>query len=131
MKKDIRIPVSKHLQLWAVPGFHDELGENVWTLYVFNSSEMDLETVLIISRGGDKDIRTSILRRNIPFLKARQFAKLEILTKELQGVRTELLITYFAGSSLCETTIRIEAENLQEDLTEPLPGTAWKGLVFS
>lgn len=130
MKKDIQIPVSNHLKLWAVPSYNEELGEKVWTLYVFNSSEIDLETVLVVSRGGDRDTRTSVLRRNISVLQSSQFAKLEILTKELLEVRNEMLITYFAGSALCEITIRIEKGSLKEEHAKQLPGTDWEGLIF-
>lgn len=131
MKKDIEIPEAEGVSLMAVEEFHEELGENVWNIFLWNTGEEALEMVMIVLRGISEDKQTSVMRKTLAELQPGSYARLEFLREELVDFRNEYLITYFKEGKMYEKNFILGAGLITRDLVTSIEGTDMKGILFS
>ncbi|MHA7131957.1 hypothetical protein [Algoriphagus namhaensis] len=97
MKKDIEFPKVTGVKLAIVK--EKVKGETEWSLYILNLNLIELNTVLINSRGyGEIDgepKKTSTLRHMIKELGPQEFARVEHLDPSVFALTNEFWVSYY------------------------------------
>ena len=65
MKKDIQIPKVEDVYIAIVNEYNDIYKTQDWNAYIINDKEVDLEMVLIVTRGYSEEKITSTFRKKI------------------------------------------------------------------
>ena len=84
MKKDIELPEVSNVFMAVVKEYNNEFKCEDWNAYIINNKNVDLEMVLIVSKGYDEDklLETAVLRHKIEKLPAQSYAKVELLQED-------------------------------------------------
>jgi hypothetical protein len=105
MKKDIEFPQVEGVQL-AITRERNMLNEFEWEVYLLNHNDFPLNNILITSKGygvspekGEHQ-KTSILRHMIPFLDAKEFAKIEPIHPSVFHLCNEYWVSYYIGNKI-------------------------------
>ena len=77
MKKDIKIPIVEGVYVAVVNEFNKGRRTQDWNAYIINNKDVDLDTVLIVTKGYSEDKITPVMRHTIKMLPARSYAKIE------------------------------------------------------
>lgn len=119
MKKDIEIPVVKDVYVAIVHEWNDEFLSKDWTSYIINDRDTQIDMVLIVSKGFDGDIKTSIMRHAIGVVEAKSYAKIEMMQEEVLALNNEFFVTYYADNKIYEKRFLFEKNSVNEsNLTE-------------
>ena len=105
MKKDIQIPEVTGVLMAIVKEYNSDFRTDDWNVYIINNKPIDLEMVLIVSRGFDDSDATSTMRHKIENLPANSFAKVELIQPELFKLNNEFKVSFFADFNQKETTL--------------------------
>ena len=100
MKKDIEIPVVKDVYLVVVPEYNDVFKTDDWNVYIVNNKEVDLEMLLINSKGFDGDKETAKMKHKIDLLPAKSGVKFELMVDEVLVLNNEFKVTFFENNKL-------------------------------
>lgn len=130
MKKDIEIPIAEGVKLLAVQEFHEELGEKVWNIFLYNAGSRVMDTVMVVLRGSSEERRTSVMRKTLNRLDPGSYARLEFLREELLNFINEYLITYFDQGKMYEKNFKLSPGSVNEDSIKPIAETGLAGIVF-
>ena len=116
MKKDIEIPEVTEVLMAIVKEYNEEFQCDDWNAYIINNKDVDLEMVLIVSKGYDEDklIETAILRHKIEKLPANSFAKVELLQEDVLKLSNFFNITFFEGSQMFDKKYLFEKGTIKE-----------------
>ena len=114
MKKDIQIPEVSGVQVAAVFEYNDIYKTDDWNVYIINEKEVDLEMVVIVSKGFDEKDQTSIMRKKLESLPANSFAKVELIQPELFKLNNQFQVTFFAENTLFEKTFTFSKNTIKE-----------------
>jgi len=116
MKKDIQIPEVSNVLVAVVKEFNKEFQCEDWNAYIINTKKLDLEMILIVSKGYDEDkgIETAILRHKIEKLPANSFAKIELIQNEVLKLTNFFNVTFFEGNTMFERKYVFEKGVLKE-----------------
>ncbi|HUH46794.1 MAG TPA: hypothetical protein VLZ54_06555 [Arenibacter sp.] len=102
MKKDIEIPIARHIHIAAVHEWDDEFLEKNWYTYLINDRGTAIEMVLIVSTGYEGDRKTATLRHRLGEIPAKHFVKIEMLQEDVLTFNNEFFITFFLENKLYE-----------------------------
>ena len=114
MKKDINFHTAEKVQVVAIREWDKDFLAQDWNIYILNTSELVLETVLIVSRGANKDKKTTTLRRNLGNLEPQSSSKIEFITDAVLGFTNEYLVTYFSEDKLYEKAFTFLPHSISE-----------------
>lgn len=116
MKKDIEIPEVTEVLMAIVKEYNEEFQCDDWNAYIINNKDVDLEMVLIVSKGYDEDklIETAILRHKIEKLPANSFAKVELLQEDVLKLSNFFNVTFFEGSQMFDKKYLFEKGTIKE-----------------
>ena len=89
MKKDIIIPIVKNIQVVATHEWDKDFLAKSWIVYLINNREDIIESVLVMSRGNNKNKKTSTLRHGLGDLLPHTAAKVELISEEVLGFTNE------------------------------------------
>ena len=121
MKKDIQIPEVKDVHVAVVQEEHPEYKTQDWNAYIINNSDVDLETVLIVSQGyTDKKI-TPPMRHTITMLPARSYAKIEYLQENVLELNNSFKITFFEGNKMYDKSYLFRKNTINKKALQALP----------
>lgn len=129
MKKDIEIPQVKDVYVAAVKEFNEEFQAEEWNIYLINDSQTDLEIVLIVSRGFDKQRETSVMRHKIEKLPSRNFAKIEFVQDEVLSLNNEFRISYFVNSKMFDKKFTFTKNSIRETALGEIPLIPKRGIL--
>ncbi|MCO6359865.1 hypothetical protein [Roseivirga pacifica] len=120
MKKDIEMPKVAGVKI-CIAKSTNNLGESDWGVYLINNNLIELENVMIVSKGyegKDKNARqTSTLRHMIEKVEAQSVAKIESISPEVFSFYNEFWVSYYIIKELFDKKFVIEPFqefNLQE-----------------
>jgi len=102
MRKDIEIPKVENVQVVAIKEWDKDFQSQNWNVYVLNTRESSIETVLVLSRGNNKERKTTTLRHNLGNISAGSMAKVEYIAEEVLSFTNEYLVTFFTEGKLYE-----------------------------
>lgn len=114
MKKDIKIPKVEQLYLAISQEYNDAFKSNDHYAYLINKKDTDLEMVLIVSKGIDKDKETSVMRHKIEYLPARSFAKVELMLEDILSLNNHFKVTFFEDNRMFEKEFILKKNSFKE-----------------
>ena len=86
MKKDIHIPKVDNVFVAVVQEQHPEYQTDDWNAYIINDKSVDLEMVIIVTKGYSEDKKTATFRKKIEILPAKNFAKIEMILEDVLSI---------------------------------------------
>lgn len=130
MKKDIQIPEVKGVSLLALHEAEEGSDHKLWNIYLLNSGDRAMETIMIVLRGASEDKKTSVMRRSLEKLDPGCFARLEFVPDELVGFHNEYLIAYFQDNTMFEKNYVLEPGSLNIESMVAIPELGTQGIRF-
>ncbi|SDR69610.1 hypothetical protein SAMN04515667_0338 [Formosa sp. Hel1_31_208] len=129
MKKDIQIPEVKDVFVVVVQEQHPEYKTVDWNAYIINNKDVDLDTVLIVSKGYSQDKVTPVMRHTIKFLPARSYAKIEFMQERLLAINNEFKVTFFEGNQMFDKTYVFRKNTINTQALQTIPLMQLKGVL--
>lgn len=129
MKKDIEIPKVENVHVVVVQEQHPEYKTMDWNAYIINNNDIDLDTVLIVSKGYSAKKITPVMRHSIQKLPSRSFAKIEFMQEDLLKLNNEFKVTYFIGSSLYDKSYVFRQNTINTGALQTVPLMQLKGVL--
>lgn len=121
LRKDIKIPESNGIYVGVAREKNEEFQAMEWNAYIINDRDITIEMILIVSKGFDKEIKTSTMRHSVKVLSAKSFAKIEFLQEELLQLTNEFAVTYFADGKMYDKTFVFSENSIKESRLVELP----------
>lgn len=131
MKKDIEFPDVTGVDL--VVAKESEAGEEAkWAVYLINRNLIELETVMITSKGygeidGEKR-ETSILRHMIEKLEAQSYARVEPIDPAVFQLNNEFWVSYYILDQLFDKKFVFVEGALEEGNLQKIDELGLKGI---
>ena len=129
MKKDIQIPKVENVHVAIVNEYNDIYKTNDWNAYIINDKQVDLEMVLILSKGFTESKMTSTMRHKLEKLPAKSFAKIELMQEEVLLLNNEFKVTFFEGNSMFEKTYVFRKNTINLKALQTIPLMKIKGVL--
>ena len=129
MKKDIQIPKVTDVEIAVVLEYNDIYKTDDWNVYIINKKEVDLEMVVVVSKGYSDTKTTSIFRKKIDVLPANSFAKIELIQPELFALNNQFQVTFFEGNTLYDKTFTFKANTIKEGALRIIPQLEKRGVL--
>ncbi|SNR52384.1 hypothetical protein [Lutibacter flavus] len=131
MKKDIQLPEVTNVFMAIVKEYNDTFKCEDWNAYIINNKEVELEMVLIVSKGYDEDklIETAVLRHKIEKLPAQSFAKVELLQEDVLKLTNFFNVTFFEGSTMFDKKFVFEKGTIKEGNLRMVPTLNKRGIL--
>ena len=130
MKKDIRIPKVKDVQLAVALHYNKMFKIDDWNIYLINNKLEPLEQVLIVSKGFDNKQKTATFRHKLNVLPAKSYAKIEFMLEDLLKINNEFQITFFIGNTLYEKTFLVKKNTVSAKTIKLIPILNCKGIII-
>lgn len=130
MKKDIQVPEVTEVYVAVVQEVHPEYKTEDWNAYIINNKDVDLDTVLIVSRGYSEDKVTPVMRHTIKLLPARSFAKIEFMQNDVLSLNNEFKITFFEGNQMLDKTYLFRKNTINKKAMQKVPLMNLKGVLI-
>ena len=130
MKKDIKIPEVKDVVVAAVHEKNEEFQTMDWNVYLINSGEKTLETVLIVSRGYTAESETSTMRHSIKELPPKSYAKVEFLEDAVLKLNNEFSVSFFSEGEMFHKKYIFKKNSINEKALQELPVMQKEGVLL-
>lgn len=136
MKKDINLPEVENVGV-AVIREKNELDEEVYNVYLLNTGDQKLETVLVSSKGYGENkstgerVKTSVLRHALNDIEPKSFAKIEPIIEDVFGLHNEYWVSYFIGKEMYDKKFIFLAESISEENMITIPLIHKKGVLIN
>ena len=113
----------------------NEYEEMVWNVYIINYKEIDLEGVIVASKGygeinGEKK-KTSVLRHLIDDLPAKSFAKIEPLMDDLIPLSNEFWVSFYLNKKIYDKKFVFLPESINDEFVVDVPLINKKGILIN
>jgi hypothetical protein len=129
MKKDIDIPVVKDVFVAVVQDYNDVYKTTDWNAYIINFKDVTLEMILIVTRGYDESIGTSIMRHKLEKLPPKSYAKIELVQEEVLELNNEFIVTYFEDNKMFDKTFLFRRNTINKRALQQIPLMKLKGVL--
>ena len=129
MKKDIQIPKVEGLYVAVVNEHNETYNTDDWNAYLINDMEVDLDMVLIVSVGYNKDKITSTMRHKIECLPKKSYAKIEWLQEDTLALNNEYKITFFEGNQMFDKVFLFRKNTINLKALQDIPLMNSKGVL--
>lgn len=131
MKSDIQIPEVSNVFMAIVKEYNEIFQCEDWNAYIINNKEVDLDMVLVVSKGYDEDqlTETSLLRHKIEKLPAKSFAKVELMQEDVLKLSNFFNVTFFEGSKMFDKKYLFEKATVKEGALRMIPLLNKKGIL--
>jgi len=129
MKKDIDIPQVKDVYVAVVNEYNDIYKTNDWNAYIINNREVDLEMVLIMTRGYNETKTTSTMRHKLDKLPAKSYAKIELMQEEILVLNNEFKVTFFQNNKMFDKTYMFRKNTINKKALQPIPLMNARGVL--
>ena len=130
MKEDIKIPEVKNVLMAVSQEYNEAFKSNDHYAYLINKKDVDLEMVLIVSKGIDGDKQTSLMRHKIERLPAQSFAKVELMLSDLLELNNHFKVTFFEGNGMFEKEFILKKNTLKDGALRHIEILNKKGILL-
>ena len=134
MKKDIQQPEVKDI-IVAVIQEENEEAEPIWNVYILNSKAVDINHVLISSKGygslNGEETLTSTLRHFIEKVPAQSFAKIEPIMEDVFGLSNEYWVSFYIDEVIYDKKFIFLPETIKSDYFTNVPLINKKGVMIN
>lgn len=121
MKKDIQIPKVTDVYLAVVKEYNSIHKTDDWNAYIINDKDVDLEMVLIVSKGFNEAKETSLMRHKLDKLPAKSYAKIELLQEDVLALNNEFKVSFFEGNKMYDKTYLFKENSINENNLKSVP----------
>ena len=115
MKKDIEIPVAKDVYVAMIREWNKEFLDKDWNAYIINDRTTPIEMTMVVSKGYDKDRKSSTMRHGIGDMQPKSFRKIEVVQEDVLGLNNEFFVTFYADNKLYEKRFVFEKNTVKEN----------------
>ncbi|PHN95139.1 hypothetical protein CSC80_07370 [Maribacter sp. 6B07] len=115
MKKDIEIPVAKDVHVAMIREWNKEFLDKDWNAYIINDRTTLIEMTMVVSKGYDKDRKSSTMRHGIGDMQPKSFRKIEVVQEDVLGLNNEFFVTFYADNKLYEKRFVFEKNTVTEN----------------
>jgi hypothetical protein len=129
MNKDINIPEVKDVHIAAVYVLNESFNTYEWNVYLINNQSHPIETVLVVSKGANQGVATSVLRKQIKVLPAKSFVKLEYLHDDMLSIENQFLVSFFVDQTLFDKSFIFVPNSISQKNCVNLPVIPEKGIL--
>ncbi|AXG68710.1 hypothetical protein KORDIASMS9_00926 [Kordia sp. SMS9] len=129
MKRDIEIPKVEGVYMAVVQEYNDIYKTDDWNVYIINDKDVDLEMILIVSRGYDADRETSTMRHKLAKLPAKSYAKAEWMQEDVFELNNEFRVTFFEGNKMYDKKYLFRKNTINKNAFQPIPLMNTKGIL--
>ena len=129
MKKDIHIPKVKDVSIAIVHEYNDTYQSYDWNAYIINEKCVDLEMVIVVTKGYSENKKTAAFRKKIERLPAKSFAKIEMLLEDVLYINNRFDVTFFEDNTLFEKSFKFGKNTVSEKALELIPIMNLKGVL--
>lgn len=129
MKKDIIIPKVQDVFVAIVQEQHPEYKTLDWNAYIINNKDVDLNSVLIVSKGYSEEKITPVMRHTLEMLPARSYAKIEYMQDAVLKLNNEFKVTFFIDNQLFDKNYLFRKNTINDKALRKLPLMQLKGIL--
>lgn len=129
MKKDIEIPVAKDVHVAIIREWNEDFLSKDWNAYLINNRTDAIEMAIVVSKGYDRDTKTSTMRHGIGTLAPKSFTKIELLQEEVLALTNEFFVTFFAENKLFEKKFIFPSHSVTENSLMTIPIVEKEGVL--
>ncbi len=129
MKDDIIIPKVNDVYVAVVNEYNDVYKTNDWSAFIINDKDIDLEMILIVSKGYTQDKETSLMRHKLEKLPKKSYAKIELMQVDVLALNNEFKVTYFEGNKMFDKTYLFRKNTINENALQSIPLMDVKGVL--
>jgi len=130
MKKDINIPQVKDVYVAVVNEYNDIYKTNDWNAYLINNRDIDLEMILIVSKGYDEKRETSLMRHKLEKLPKKSYAKIELMQEDVLVLNNEFKVTFFQDNKMYDKTYLFRKNTINKNTLQLIPLMEAKGILI-
>ena len=131
MKKDIPILEVKDIFVAVVHEYNETYKVYDWNAYIINDKSVDLEMVIILTKGYSEDKKTATLRKKIEVLPAKSFAKIEMILEDVLSINNLFNVSFFENNKLFEKSFEFKKNTINENALQKIPLINTKGVLCS
>jgi len=135
MREELMGPKVENVGV-AVVQDKNELGENIYNVYLLNLREDIMEGIIITSKGygmnantGEK-VKTSMLRHSLEVLLPQEAAKIEPIMEEVFGLANEYWVSFYVDSTMYDKKYVFLPETISEANMKMIPVLGAKGVMI-
>ena len=129
MKKDIQIPKVEQVYVAVVHEYNEIYNTQDWNAYIINDKDVELDMLLIVSKGYSQDQETSTMRHKLEKLPPKSYAKIELLQDDVLALNNEFKVTFFEGNQLFDKTYLFRKNSINEKALQTIPSINKKGVL--
>ena len=129
MKKDINIPQVEGVYVAVVNTYNEIYKTNDWNAYIINDKDVDLEMLLIVSKGYTQDKETSLMRHKLEKLPKKSYAKIELMQEDVLALNNEFKVTFFEDNKMFDKTYLFRKNTINEKALQQIPLMEVKGVL--
>jgi hypothetical protein len=100
-----------------------------WNAYIINNSDVELDTVLIVSQGYSERKMTPPMRHSIAKLPARSYAKIEYLQEKVLELNNSFKVTFFEGNKMFDKSYLFRKNTINQKALQTIPLMQLKGVL--
>lgn len=130
MKEDIKIPEVKDVFMAISQEYNEAFKTDDHYVYLINKKDVDLEMVLIVSKGEDGEKQTSVMRHKIEHLPAQSFAKVELMLTDLLALNNHFKVTFFENNRMFEKEFILKKKSFKEGALRHINILNKKGIIL-
>ncbi|MCX6274466.1 MAG: hypothetical protein NTV09_04600, partial [Bacteroidetes bacterium] len=112
----------------------NEIAEEIWSVYLINLYEQKIEGVLVSSKGygvrNGEEVKTSTLRHFIGKVESLDFAKIELIIKDVFGLSNEYWISFYLGKEIYDKKYIFLLESITEKNFTMIPFLNKRGVMI-
>lgn len=129
MQKDIYIPKVTDVYVAVVNEYNDIYKTHDWNAYIINDKDVDLEMVLIVTRGYSETKKTSTMRHKLEKLPAKSYAKIELIQEDILALNNEFKVTFFEDNKMFDRTYLFRKNTINKKALQSISLMEAKGVL--
>jgi hypothetical protein len=132
VRKDIHIPKVEDVSMAVVKETDNVDAE--WGVYLINNKNVDLENIIIASRGygkvNDREVKTSTLRHFFDEIEPASFLKVEKIMPDVFGLNNEYMLTFYIDGTIYDRKFIFVPDSVVEDNLIQIPLVERPGILI-
>jgi hypothetical protein len=129
MKDDIKIPQVNGVYVAVVNEYNEIYNSHDWKAFIINNKDVDLEMVLIVSKGYTQDKETSLMRHKLEKLPKKSYAKIELMQEDVLALNNEFKVTFFEDNKMFDKTYLFRKNTINITALQPIPLMEARGVL--
>ena len=121
----------KDVYIAVVHDYNDDYKVYDWNAYIINDKAVDLEMVIIVTKGYSEAKKTATFRKKIEVLPAKSFAKIELLLDDVLAINNRFDVSFFENNTVFEKSFEFRKNTINEKALQNIPLMDVKGVLKS